>query len=255
MSNGSEEGEEIENRDDFLSQVTEVVLPPIFCVNLPSSIRRKEQMQQQFDHIGATDITWIPGVYQDDPRVDLMDINAKDNMKERRSAGCWLGHVDALKAFIDRDIPEALIAEDDLWLSNEFMERYQKMRKNVPAGTPAVSLSFMAETWDGADYKGVDWGQRNLCRLNPVKIWGAQLYLMSRGFAKMAYTFHNREASLVGLKSPEGWLRRWGGKGGNLICHPPLAIEECADSDRDPECIPYHQKVFHGWGVENYYHL
>ena len=238
-------------------QHIEVATIPIFCVNLVSSSRRRERMVTRFEHHKLLpQVTFIGAVTKDDPILDFYHtdypIDTTSNLLMCSSA-CFISHLRAVRAFYDlpSNVTHAIICEDDILLDNEFKYRLREVLDNVPQDAPLVSLSYMMNSWDGTTCSGVDPQLKNIFKFNGERIWGAQMYLISRDYAKEVLKLYEGVPYVsqpYELHSSEIIIRASNG----YLCKPPLAIEDGIDSDRAPGDLPYHHNHFAFWGYENY---
>lgn len=244
-------------------------LPKFYCINLSTSVERRARMEERFRHHQIDNIEFIEAIDKNSEEVQLFHGDAHstyDDINTWNSEGaCFLAHLKAVKKFIVDGGDECLICEDDIILRNNFKDEYTKVKENVPDDFTLVSMSYMIYKWEGYDWSGKMRSKENLCTLHPIYTWGAQLYLMSRLYALEVINRYDKP--FVQIQSNEE-IKSWTqdqiahnrkhtseiiireSKG--YICYPVLAIEECYQSDRKPEDIPYHVNIFKQWGYNNF---
>lgn len=229
-------------------------VPPIFCINLRDSKDRRARMEHRFDVAGLLDkVTFINAVRRDSPLIDyyhqLTIQQYPDTRKWKSEMACFASHLKAVRTFLEEGGEEALICEDDIMLRNNFVEVWPTYRNNFPDNCTLVTLSYMVVKWEGYNWVGKNPELKNLCRLDPVNTWGAQLYWISREWAIKALTLYDKPYRFLRCEhTSEVILRNSGG----CLAKPPLAIEEGLDSERAPEDMPYHHNHFRQWGYENF---
>ena len=110
----------------------------------------------------------------------------------------------------------------------------------------------MITSWNGIDFVGKDPSLRNLMNIKPKQVWGAQMYWISRRYAKDALFLYDRPFKQLDqegkFRSSEVITQESNG----YFVYPPLVIEDGIDSDRAPEDLPYHHNHFKYWGYDNY---
>lgn len=237
----------------------ESAIPPIYCINLPKSTRRRDRMIQRFSILGLLDrVKFVDAIAKDSRLVDYyghqavcwyQDCEYYNGLDQwRKDLGCYASHLKAITKFLEDSISESgcIICEDDILLHNDFIKEFQTIFANVPKDTPLVSLSFMLSGDIQIQYTGIDQTKQNLCQLDPIGTWGGQMYWISTTYAMETLKRFNHpvedEITSEAIIQNSGGLR-------SLI---PLAIEDTIDSDRAPQDLPYHQKHFSYWGYSNY---
>lgn len=98
---------------------------PIFVINLPIDVKRREAIETQLKNLGAT-FEIIPGIYGEDERV-IERYDEARTMKDRGTPltrgekGCALAHALIYERIVKENIPHAVILEDDIVLPNNFL--------------------------------------------------------------------------------------------------------------------------------------
>ena len=235
----------------------DVAAIPIYCINLASSAHRRQRMQDRFAHHKLIDqVVFIDAVTKQDPILDFYHdgypVDKTDNLLMCSSA-CFISHLKAVRTFYEHPNKpyRGIICEDDILLDNEFSYRLRDVMNNMLEETPLLSLSYMMNSWDGTVPSGKDPNMKNVFKFNGELIWGAQMYMISRPYAKFVLDVyenvryvdqpHELHSSEIIIRASSGYL-----------CRPPLAIEDGIDSDRAPGDLPYHHNHFSFWGYQNY---
>lgn len=92
-----------------------------YVINLEHAGKRWEHMRSQLETLGIP-FTRIEGVYGDrltDPVAGYDEHGyhvRHGKMTNKREIGCYFSHIKAMQAFLDTDLPYALILEDDVTL-------------------------------------------------------------------------------------------------------------------------------------------
>lgn len=229
----------------------------IYCVNLKTSVKRRERMISRFYNYKILDrVTFVEGVDASDPIIDKYNegrvSDEVEDLKWRRGMGCFLGHMKAIKAFLKSTHKNAFICEDDIMLHNNFQKRFDEIWLNVPENPTLVTLTYMMSGWDGTVFTGKHPELKNVMTISPNHTWGAQMYWISREYAEKVIDLYDRPFKQLDeegkFRSAEVIVRASEG----YLMYPPLVIEDGIDSDRAPEDLPYHHRHFKYWGYQNF---
>lgn len=235
-------------------------IPHIYCVNLPTSIERRKRMENRLKFHNLLDqTTFIDGVHWQDPIIVRYNSERKNNgeiedTKWYKGMGCFLGHLRAIRAFVETTTDDgAIIFEDDVLLRNNFQQAYDELWQNMPDGyrPPFISLGYMIENWTDTSSIGKI-RKEGLFTISAKYNWGCQGYWISREYAKTALDRYDRPFKVLDeeniFRSSEVVMRE--SKGVYVV--PPLCIEDTIDSDRCPEDLPYHMNHMAWWKYNNY---
>ncbi len=231
---------------------------PIYCVNLASSVYRRQRMEDRFKYHGLQKrVSFIDAVTINDPLLSFYHEGYPIDTNNRMlmcSSACFISHLKAVREFVDdpRKLPFGIICEDDILLDNDFSIRLEDVLCNTPPHFNLVSLSYMIVGGIHTQSVGLTSdGHHTIKKMDPVNTWGAQMYVISRVYAEQVLILYENVRFVdqpTDLHSSEIIIRASGG----YIAYPPLAIEDGIDSDRAPEDLPYHHNHFRQWGYENY---
>lgn len=255
--------------------------PPIYCINLKSCADRRQRMEHRFGH-HHLGVTFVDAVNRDCALVDYYgeglfptedlrmqvcrehpgEIFATDQIpkdpilkKQRRGeVACFISHLKAIRQYLsDPNSSGAIICEDDVLLSNTFIDSFSRLMENIPEDTSLVSLSYFIDVWDGFKWRGRQPDKENLCQIVPEYVLGTQMYWLSRDYALEVLSRYDRPFRyLIGLDeyiTSELIVRHSAG----YIAYPVLAIEDCIGSEIRPEGdMGSHIYTFEKWGYENF---
>lgn len=245
------------NVEDEIEVIPEEDIPevffPVFCINLPSSKRRKERMMTRFQRANfhPEHIHFVEAAGYKSGLVDYF-IEGTESWNDdvdqwRKDIACFVSHLLAVRMFLTTEADYGFICEDDILFQNDFREYFQDIFEQLPEDCPLLSFTYMAcGIFDISDCNSSVY-----CKFPGGKVWGAQFYMISREYAqKVLATFDRplRELTRYGQLSSEIILTE--SQGYMLIV--PLVIEDCIDSDRKSVDTPYHMKHFCYWGWENF---
>jgi hypothetical protein len=168
----------------------------------------------------------------------------------RKDAACYASHIKALRLFLETsDANACVICEDDILFHNNFLTLFQNILDNLPSDTPLVTLAWMISgPVDQTVVNSYFW------KIDPENVWGAQCYYITREYAMDAIDKFDRKFNSLVLTydldkvTSEIIIRKSGG----YMVTVPLVIEDCIDSDRAPQDLPYHEKHWCYWDYNNY---
>lgn len=209
-----------------------------YCINLSSSINRKNRMMERFNYHDLT-VTFSPAVYKNATIVTKFINNDNATDYDKGVGACFMSHYNVMRKFIMKDSEDYLLVfEDDTLLHNDFKFRLAQLINNWPTYNDSlcdcVSLGYMLSSIL-EDRKYTD------------NTWGMQSYIMSRNGVLQALKYISTNDYIAG-RCPENILQNI-----NTTIHvPALVIEDLIDSDRDERNIPYHAKHFCFWDYKNF---
>lgn len=162
---------------------------------------------------------------------------------------CTYAHIKALRTFLETDYDECLIMEDDVMLHNNFNDKLSDILSTRQSYAKCILLSpyfSVALT-----------NNRKLTKDLYVMANGtfsAACYYVTREFAKYANDIFDRPLS----EYPFSWIPNLVSEdilcrmAGSVCAFPPLAIEECVDSDLNAVWLEGKRKYWEWYGIDNY---
>jgi glycosyltransferase involved in cell wall biosynthesis len=212
-------------------------------------------MTRRFEDLGVLEqVRFVDAVERTSPLVDRHLARAgTDWVTERRrtEVACLLSHLKALETLLDESEEQrgpAIVCEDDILFHRDWPERLEGVLGNLPEDAPLCSLGYQVMSWDGFSWGGLDPARRNVMAMNPVQLWGAHAYLISRAHAAEALEHYEQVISKPDLFSE--FIVKWPGA---YIAFPPLVVEDGTPSTiRTEREMQVQRMVHHGWGVDNY---
>ena len=253
-------------------------LANIYCINVRSSTDRRKRMVNRFKVAGIEEkVTFIDAIPYNSSLIDYYagyNNNKLEHDKVKRNViSCKASHIKAIRQFLsespstyydennsstkNNNIVDnyAIICEDDIMLSNDFLNRYNETIQNLPDNTPLICLSYLLWQYEGIKWAGKNINIENICTMGP-DVWGTQMYMISRAYAiEVIEKYDKTNYVLKSIKSDHiltsELITR---KSGGYIAYPPLAIEDCIYSS-----IAYvdhtksnHMQALKFFGYENY---
>ena len=149
---------------------------PIYWINLDRSKDRKLLIENQFKKYGITNHTRIPAV--DGSNIEKLIINKIRNENKWNAKlgeiGCYLSHCEALKKINEND--KILILEDDIVISDNFIENFNNSVKELPEKWDILLIGFrFHQPSQNIDYS------KNLQKTKS-RYFGAHAYLINKSF-------------------------------------------------------------------------
>ena len=134
---------------------------PCFVINLAHAVERREHMEQQLQaqNIQAEFIQAVNGREMTDAdRQRHVDTHKMQQVGWKLSSaeiGCALSHLHIYRLIVDRNLPYAVILEDDVELAHDFRELLednisQQLGQGIPANeSHVVQLSYVRRAYRG----------------------------------------------------------------------------------------------------------
>jgi glycosyl transferase, family 25 len=101
---------------------------PIYVINLPTSVDRRRGMRKQFDEVGLK-FEFVDAVYGAElTETELRRFVHYDTMiLGKNEFGCLLSHVKCWEKFLASDSEAAIICEDDIYVSANFVQCLEEL--------------------------------------------------------------------------------------------------------------------------------
>lgn len=239
-----------------------MAVPRILCINLERSKERKQRMTQRLKNLNLefSFITAFDCLNEIADPNNLLHQSWKPLFMQYKTSKtyaaekcCLLSHLKAIKTFLDMNIEESIIIEDDVCFRKNFVDEFQELYTNIPQTQGIVLLGHMVDVFNSevCEWAGREIERYNLLKIKEQHLWGAQAYLIRRDNAlevlKRFRSQSEKESDYILSESifriPE-----------TLVAYPPLCIEECLDTNIQSDIeLERHKKVFDRWGRSNYY--
>jgi len=122
----------------------------IFVISLKGSTQRRENLKAHFNAIGMP-FEWIDAVYGKElsdeeyrKLCDLDAINKNPTWLNRSAIGCALSHYNAFNEIISRNLPYAIIFEDDVIIQKDFLRQVESI---VPHLKKSEVVALFYQSW------------------------------------------------------------------------------------------------------------
>lgn len=201
----------------------------IYCLNF-NNVSRNTSMTNRFHNLGITNFTMSSGVPLSDPRINSTNI---DNVK--RCHSCMFGHLDMIRDFLENDSsPYGIFCEDDILMDSNFVFRLDHIIRDFEKQNLDILLL-------GYLYPSVIVGDNshNYYEYAPESIWGTQMYMLSRKWARQIIDKYGcADASTTFSPFSADWTITQ--HGNRRIIYPMLAIEDGTSKYEDAGQAQFH---------------
>jgi hypothetical protein len=199
---------------------------PIYVVNFKDDLR-KNRMIDRFKTVGY-ELKFVPPVTKDDPRLDIKNLEF-----EKRTWSIMLQHLDSVRDFYENTTDDhCIVCEDDIMISKNFNTELPIIIKDfneLELDILLLGYLFPHKIYELNHYFSL----KNPNKINytyhnyPDDLWGCQMYLISRKYAKYLLDTFTIEYAINNLNKPyysPDWVIT---KNGNrAIIYPLIAVEE-----------------------------
>jgi len=125
---------------------------PVYLINIDRATDRLAEMQRQSDEFGIKieRVDGVDGALL--PQEQWIDVDHERFQRRHGRVilpgeyGCYRSHLLALRQFLDGDSPSAIIIEDDIALSGDFLARAQAVQDAAPK---AEVIKLVNHRWGG----------------------------------------------------------------------------------------------------------
>lgn len=230
-------------------------LPPILVLTTAKATDRLDRLEKRLSDRGLSVTKTFNGLPPDDPVVveyiDGLDLTKQ----EKLYAAIVLSHLEAYTWMIDHNYPSAIVLEDDACLHKDFKETFPLMLDQKPSFAPIMLFSTLLSGKSDIREKN------KLCTVSDWTLfelghcWSSCAYWIDLTYARYICQRYSGKltdhaaAQIQKRISPEDWICDSHG----VFVYPPLAIEECLDSNVQTDANLVHKRNY--WltfGVEKY---
>ncbi|HQC81155.1 MAG TPA: glycosyltransferase family 25 protein [Accumulibacter sp.] len=180
---------------------------PIYVVNLPAAVRRRERMQTHLAELGLPDSRIFPGVLGSDlseqalaERYDDAGARAASGRAfTRGEVGCALSHLAIYREMCRLNQPFSLIFEDDCTVHPDLPALLPAIGRWLAAGTPRVLLLSPLRGYLGRGATPLD-ARHRIVRIH--RAWGAYGYCLNQAAARALL-----EVNSPVILAADDWIR------------------------------------------------
>jgi len=196
---------------------------PIYVINFNDEERRNS-MIKRFETIGLK-LRFTPPVYKTDPRLNI-DID--DNRVEKRTWSIQLQHLDSIRDFYENTNQDyCIVCEDDILISKNFNKDMEQIIENFnKLELDILLLGYLLPFKLQNDYFKLKKTIGYTINEYPDDLWGSQMYLITRKYAKFLLDKYTIEFAVKNLDlpySPDWTITK---NGNRALLYPMIALEE-----------------------------
>jgi len=211
---------------------------PIYVINFNDD-NRKQRMIERFNTMDI-ELKFTPAVYLTDSRIP----SQSDPKIEKRTWAIMLQHLDSIRDFLENTLStHCIICEDDIMISKKFkddlpniLQNFNQLKLDVLLLGYLLPFKLNENTYfKPKSYQYYDF---------PNDLWGSQMYLISRAYAKFLLDKYTIEFAINNLDKPYSpdWVIT---KNGNkAILYPMIAVEEGETKTTHDGQNNFHKRCF-----------
>lgn len=218
---------------------------PIYIISYKNP-PRKMRMTERFNKCGIEPI-FTPEVLSNDSRLSEAPTEAK------RTWAIMLQHLDAVKHFYDSKSEHCIICEDDINISKNIVKEipeiigvFNKLQLDQMLLGYLLPYKIEMHTCLHKQYFGIiDKTDNFTIHHYPNDIWGCQMYMISRSYAKYlldTYTISYALKNIGNVTYNPDWIITKNGTRGLIV--PMMAVEEGDNLSTDKEQNEYHHRCY-----------
>lgn len=219
-------------------------LPKVYCVNFLDEDRRLK-METRFDRLKIP-VNFVDPVFKSDLRLSIDGVQTE----HKRTYSIMLQHIDSVQDFLnttDESEKYCIVCEDDVLLSKRFLEKLHGICQTFSElDLDVLLLGYLSpdKVLDSNVFPLIKSDQNFLYTGYHSDLWGSQMYMISREYAKrLIETFQPsyilRTDSLP--YNPDWTITKCGKR---ALISPMLALEEGEVKNECYAQSSFHQRCF-----------
>lgn len=231
---------------------------PVYIVSYKNP-ERKKRMTERFSILNFNNINFVKEVHSNDDRITCFSHLENYNKIEKRTWSIMLQHLDSIKDFYENkkysDYNHCIVCEDDIFISKDFSEKSDIIKDFESLSLDVLMLGYLLpfkledSSYHLAHFPIIK-NINNSYSIHkyPDDIWGTQMYMISRNYAKFILEKFTNLYAYYNLDKPYNpdWIMT---KNGNrALINPMIAVEEGINLS---DC--YSQQQYHKTCFETHY--
>lgn len=214
-----------------------------YVINFKNA-ERKNKMIERFKQFNINPI-FTPEVELSDHRIDSIQIS----VESKRIWSIMLQHLDAIRHFYESDSKYCIVCEDDIHIIKNFssvleevIPKFEEHKLDILCLGYLLSYKLDMSSWTHTRYYPIfdKFSNFTLHRF-PDDMWGTQMYLISREYAKILLEKFTVNFAVENIKtqnfSPDWVITK---NGNRAMIYPMIAVEEGTTPTSDNQ-----QQYFH----------
>jgi GR25 family glycosyltransferase involved in LPS biosynthesis len=227
----------------------------IIVINLKKYPERLVRLQKRLDFHGLKNIHIIHPDLEEPRFLDFIKASDSTPAAPKNVPGskpilnCLFSHLEAYRYFLSTGISRCIIMEDDAMLHNDFCSKLD----GILSGKPTCAKSILLSPYFG---ELLNYNRRitpDLYVMAPTT-YSMTCYYIERDFAMYSYDIYGHPLR----EYPSIWIKDLTSEillintVGSVLVYPPLAVEECLDSELNDHHLQGKKKYWSYYGYENY---
>ena len=237
----------------------DVLNTPIYVVSYKNK-ERKDRMIERFTKLNFNNINFVKEVHSNDDRITCFSHLENYNKIEKRTWSIMMQHLDSIENFYEnnKNYNHCIICEDDIFISKDLPDKLQDIIKDFNSlSLDVLMLGYLlpfkidVNSYHSlAHFPMLLTNNKNSYTIHnyPNDIWGTQMYIISREYAKFLLENFTNLYAYYNLDKPYNpdWIITKNGK--RALINPMFAVEEGVNLS---DC--YSQQQYHKICFEMHY--
>ena len=206
-------------------------------------IKRFEQVEME------KDIVITKEVHIDDERLTSLSNREKYNKIDLRTWSIMLRHMDVIQSFYDSEDEHCIVCEDDIYISKDFSNDLGGIIKDFEEMKWDILLLGYLYPHKHIDlqkiYSRSSYHSYHSYHSYPDNIWGTQMYMISRSYAKFLLDKFDLEHAYETIDTypySSDWIITKNGK--RALIFPMMAVEEGVNLSGHKGHVEFHKTCF-----------
>jgi GR25 family glycosyltransferase involved in LPS biosynthesis len=226
---------------------------PIYIVSYKNK-ERKERMTDRFSKLNFNNVNFVKEVHSNDDRIKCFSHLENYNKIEKRTWSIMLQHLDSIENFYqnNKNYNYCIICEDDIFISKDISNKLQNIIKDFNSlSLDVLMLGYLLPfklDINSSHFPPLLKNNTYSIYNYPDDIWGTQMYMISREYAKFLLENFTNLYAYYNLDKPYNpdWIITKNGK--RALIYPMFAVEEGVNLS---DC--YSQQQYHKLCFETHY--
>ena len=211
---------------------------------------RLNRMRKRFEQVGMVDnVVITKEVHVNDDRLVGLSNREKYNKIDLRTWAIMLQHMDAIRSFYEGEDAQCIVCEDDIHISKDFSKELGGIVKDfddMKLDVLMLGYLFPCKISHNSNFLQIftsEYG--HTYHYYPDDIWGTQMYMISRSYAKFLLDRFTAEYAYETIDTYPyscDWIITKNGK--RVLISPMLAVEEGVNLSGHHGQVEFHKRCF-----------
>ena len=212
------------------------------------SYKNEERASRMRNRLFGQDIIFTKEVHMDDERLKTFSDREKNNKIDFRTWSIMLQHMDAIREFYFSGENHCIVCEDDIYISKHFSNELEGIIKDFDEmGLDILMLGYL---WPfkidtNSYFPNIKKSDSYSYHSYPDDIWGTQMYMISRSYAKYLIDKFTLEYAYETIDTNPyscDWIITKNGKRALIV--PMIAVEEGVNLSGCYSQVDFHRRCF-----------